>query len=257
MTGIPHDTSISMNSHDSEQRYSRHLSLDKMGEAGQAKLTAARVLVVGVGGLGCPLSLYLAASGVGTIGLVDDDRVSLSNLSRQILFETADIGRKKVEAAADRLSEMNEEVSLETHKVKLDASNAERLIADYDIIADGSDNVQTRMLVNARCHALNKPLISAAIHGWEGQLYRFDTASGSACYQCLYPIPPDENEMPTCAESGVLSPLAGLMGSWQAAETIKQIIGIGEAGILHRINLQIGQSKHAKIRKDNSCSVCS
>lgn len=246
-----------MTTHDTEQRYSRHLSLDNMGAAGQAKLAAARVLVIGVGGLGCPLSLYLATSGVGTLGLVDDDRVSLSNLSRQILFENADIGRKKVEAAADRLSEMNEEITLEPHATKLNNSNAEALISRYDIIADGSDNINTRLLVNATCHALGKPLISAAIHRWQGQLYRFDTADGSACYQCLYPTPPTQDEMPTCAESGVLSPLAGMMGSWQAVEVIKQIIGLGDKGILHRLNCQTGEAKQAKIQKDITCPVCS
>ena len=246
-----------MDNHDSQQRYARHLSLDKMGEAGQAKLAASRVLVVGVGGLGCPLSLYLAASGIGTIGLVDDDRVSLSNLNRQILFETADIGRKKVQAAADRLSEMNDDVKIEVHDQKIDNNNAAALIRQYDVIVDGSDNIETRLKVNVTCHALQKPLISAAIHGWEGQIYRFDTANGSACYKCLYPTPPHADEAPTCAESGVLSPLAGMIGSWQAAETIKHIVGIGETATLSRINLQSNEVKKAIIRKDNACIVCS
>lgn len=246
-----------MNSHDDEQRYSRHLSLKGIGEQGQKKLQHARVLVVGVGGLGCPLSLYLAASGIGTLGLIDPDRVALSNLGRQILFETADIGRLKTEAAADRLEELNPEIKLELHSTRLDASNAETLIAQYDVIADGSDNPDTRYLVNASCTKLGKPLISAAIHGWEGQIYRFDTTSGSACYQCLYPNPPLPHEVPKCSESGVLSPLAGMMGSWQAAETIKQILGLGETENLHRINLQNGELKTAKIHRDPACPVCS
>ncbi|MDG1287316.1 MAG: HesA/MoeB/ThiF family protein [Rickettsiales bacterium] len=246
-----------MNNHDNEQRYSRHLSLQGLGESGQAKLRQARVLVIGVGGLGCPLSLYLAASGVGILGLIDPDRVSLSNLNRQILFETADIGRLKTDAAADRLEELNPEIQTELHPFKLDAHNAEKMIAQYDVVADGSDNPETRYLVNATCHSLRKPLISAAIHGWEGQLYRFDTSSGSACYQCLYPDSPLKGETPTCAESGVLSPLAGMMGSWQAAETVKQIVNIGETSILHRIDLISGTSKQAKIQKDSACPVCS
>ncbi len=243
--------------HDDEQRYSRHLSLEEVGELGQARLTQARVLVIGVGGLGCPLSLYLAASGVGTIGLIDPDRVALSNLNRQILFETADIGRLKTEAAADRLEEFNPEIQTELHPFKLNNPNAEEIISQYDLVADGSDNPETRYLVNAICVKLKKPLISAAIHGWEGQLYRFDTANNSACYQCLYPDSPLKGETPTCAESGVLSPLAGMMGSWQAAETIKQILGIGKVGEFHRIDLMAGQSKQATIQKDSACPVCS
>ena len=243
--------------HETDQRYSRHLSLQGMGEVGQAKLAAARVLVVGVGGLGCPLSLYLAASGIGVIGLVDDDRVALSNLNRQILFETADIGRAKTQAAADRLDELNPDINTELHFTKLDASNAEQLIGAYDVVADGSDNVSTRYLVNQTCHKLGKPLISAAIHGWKGQVYRFDTAAGSACYQCLYPDPPLAHEVPKCSESGVLSPLAGLMGSWQAAEVIKQILGMGEAAMMHRLDLRDNQTNRAIIQRDVACSVCS
>lgn len=243
--------------HDEEQRYSRHFSLEGIGKEGQAKLAVARVLVIGVGGLGCPASLYLAASGVGTLGLVDDDRVSLSNLNRQTLFESADIGRKKVDAAYDRLSEMNDAVKIEKHAQKLDASNAESLISQYDVIADGSDNVATRLLVNRTCYQLRKPLVSAAIHGWEGQLYRFAMKESSACYQCLYPSPPHDDEMPTCAESGVFSPLAGMMGCWQAGETLKAILNIGSEGILQRIDLRSGEIKQAKITKEPACPVCS
>lgn len=243
--------------HDDEQRYSRHLTLDGIGETGQATLQQARVLVVGVGGLGCPVSLYLAASGIGTLGLVDHDRVALSNLNRQILFETADIGRLKTEAAKDRLEELNPDITLELHSQRLDETNATSLIRHYDVIVDGSDNPETRMRVNAVCVEWKKPLISAAIHAWEGQLYRFDTANGSACYHCLYADPPRRDETPSCAESGVLSPLAGMMGSWQAVETIKQILSIGQSGILHRIDLRSGQSKQSRIGKDLHCPTCS
>ena len=243
--------------HEQEQRYSRHLSLEHIGEEGQQKLAQARVLVIGVGGLGCPASLYLTASGIGTLGLVDDDRVALSNLNRQILFETADVGRLKTQAAADRLEELNPDIKLELHSTRLTLENAQKLIESYDIILDGSDNLETRYRVNATCHRLKKPLISAAIHGWEGQLYRFDTAAGTACYQCLYPAPPHADEVPTCSESGILSPLAGLMGSWQAAEAIKAILGLNLAENFYRLNLLTNHVRHSTIGRDSQCECCS
>lgn len=246
-----------MDAHSLEQRYSRHLSLPEIGEAGQTKLANAKVLVIGVGGLGCPLSLYLAASGIGTLGLVDDDRVSLSNLNRQILFETADVGRLKTEAARDRLEELNPDIHLKLNATKLTQNNAEAFMQDYDLIVDGSDNVETRYTVNQFSRTLGKPLISAAIHGWEGQLYHFDQKPESPCYQCLYPDPPLPEETPTCAESGVLSPLAGLMGCWQAAEVIKSILGLGIPNHLQRINLLTHKINSTTLTKDSHCALCS
>ncbi len=243
--------------HDDEQRFSRHYSLESFGADGVAKLAAAKVLLVGLGGLGCPAALYLTASGVGTLGLVDDDRVTLSNLNRQILYETADIGRPKLQAARDSLLDLNPDVQIHVHETKLSSQNAADLMADYDIIMDGSDNIATRYAVNQAAWSAKKPLISAAIHGWQGQLYRFDATEKSACYACLYPTPPFQDEMPTCAESGVFSPLAGMMGCWQAAEIIKSILGLGSDNQLIRVNLRTNQTDLAQIQKDSACKVCS
>jgi adenylyltransferase/sulfurtransferase len=245
-----------MHQHDLDQRYSRHLSLPEIGEEGQQQLKKTRVLIIGLGGLGCPLSLYLTASGIGHLGLVDDDRVSLSNLNRQILYETADINRPKTEAARDRLEELNPEITLKRHPTRLNKQNGAGLIADYDIICDGSDNAETRYLVNRLCHEARKPLISAAIHGWKGQLYSFHTAQDSTCYQCLFPDPPLPEETPNCADSGVLSPLAGMMGCWQASEVVKLAVGLSKPGKMWRVDMLKNDFSCSYISKDPSCEVC-
>jgi adenylyltransferase/sulfurtransferase len=217
------------------ERYARHLVLRQVGGPGQARIRAARVLVIGAGGLGSPLALYLAAAGVGTIGLIDDDTVSLSNLQRQILFRTADVGRAKVEAGAAALGALNPGVAVETHALRLTAQNAAALFAGYDIIADGSDNFETRFLVNDTAFAARKTLVSAAVTEFEGQLATFKAHDGvSPCYRCLFPSPPPPGTVPSCSEAGVLGAAAGVMGSLQALEVLKEIAGFG-AGLAGRL----------------------
>ena len=211
------------------ERYARHLALREVGGPGQAKIRKARVLVIGAGGLGSPMALYLAAAGIGTLGLVDDDAVSLSNLQRQILFKTDDVGVPKTEAAARALGALNPGVTIETHAVRLSAENAKDLIGAYDIIADGSDNFETRFLVNDTCSALKKTLVFAAVTEFEGQLATFKPHAGAyPCYRCLNPAPPPPGTIPNCSEIGVLGAAAGVMGSLAALEVLKEVAGIGE-----------------------------
>jgi len=244
--------------HDEQQRYARHLSLDGFGEAGQAALSRSKILLVGMGGLGCPAALYLASSGVGTLGLADDDRVALSNLGRQILYETADIGRYKVDAAHDRLSELNPEITLQRHRVRLSGEAGEELLEAYDLVIDGSDNVATRFWLNQQAHQRRKPLVTAAIHGWKGQIMAFaNHAGGGPCYRCVYPAPPHEAEMPKCSESGVFAPLAGMMGSWQAALALQWVLGTQHAfGHLWQVDLRGGRLHQTAITPDPACAVC-
>ena len=209
-------------------RYARHIVLHEIGGPGQQKLKAARVLVIGAGGLGSPAIQYLVAAGVGAIGVVDDDEVSLSNLQRQVLHSTGDVGRPKVESAADAVARINPNVTLVGHPVRLDEGNAESLLADYDLVLDGCDNFPTRYLVNRVAAAARKPLVSAAIGRWEGQLSVFRPWAGGPCYQCVFPEAPAPGLVPACAEAGVLGALAGVMGSMQAAEAVKVITGAGE-----------------------------
>ncbi len=241
--------------HDEAVRYARTLSLPQIGEEGQAVLSRSKVLIVGAGGLGSPLALYLAAAGVGTLGVVDADRVALSNLNRQILFETGDIGRAKVESAVDTLHHLNPEVTVVPHALRLDAQNAAELVGDYDIVADGSDNIATRYAVNDACLQACKTLVSAAVIGFEGQLYTFKPHTDAAlpCYRCLYPTPPAN--MPTCAESGVLGSVAGILGSWQATEVIKELLGIGVslAGSMQVINALKGECRKVRLPRDPAC----
>jgi molybdopterin-synthase adenylyltransferase len=212
------------------ERYARHLVLREVGGPGQAKIRAARVLVIGAGGLGSPLTLYLAAAGVGTLGLVDDDAVSLSNLQRQILFKTADVGQGKTEAAAKALTALNPGVKIEPHAVRLTAQNAKSLIGGYGIVADGSDNFETRFLVNDTCVALKKTLVFAAVTEFEGQLATFKPHAGDyPCYRCLNPAPPPPGAIANCSEIGVLGAAAGVVGSLAALEVLKEIAGIGES----------------------------
>jgi molybdopterin-synthase adenylyltransferase len=236
-------------------RYARHLVLRQIGGPGQAKIRAARVLVVGAGGLGSPLSLYLAAAGVGTLGLVDDDQVSLSNLQRQILFRYCDIGRSKTEAAAETLTALNDGVRVEPHALRLTAGNAMALIDRYDIVADGSDNFATRFLLGDACYFAGKTLVSAAVTEFEGQL---STYKGKPCYRCLFAAPPPPGTVPSCSETGVLGAAAGVMGSLQALEVLKEITGAG-TGLAGKLLLYDGLSarfRTVKLDPDPACPLC-
>jgi len=237
-------------------RYARHLVLREVGGVGQAKIRAARVLMVGAGGLGSPCALYLAAAGVGTIGLVDDDAVSLSNLQRQILFRTADVGRAKVEAGAAALTALNPGVDVQVHQMRVSADNAAALVADYDIVADGSDNFATRFLLNDVCFAAQKPLVSAAVTEFEGHVGVY--APGGPCYRCLFPAPPPEGSVPSCSETGVLGAMAGVMGSLQALEVLRLAAGIGEAasGKLYVFDALRANFRTIALARDPSCPLC-
>jgi adenylyltransferase/sulfurtransferase len=216
--------------HDQEQRYARQISLPEIGMIGQHKLMNAKVLVIGAGGLGSPLLLYLASAGVGEIGIVDDDRVEISNLGRQIIYETADVGRPKAESAKDALVDINPDIRVTVHHLRL-AEDTKAIITHYDIVADGTDNFATRYLVADACNAAEKPLISAAILGWNGQISTFMPYAGRAhpCYRCWHPEPNGGAQDVTCSASGVLGSAAGIVGSWQATEVIKTILNVGES----------------------------
>ena len=207
-------------------RYARHLALGEIGAAGQQRLAASAVLVVGAGGLGSPAALYLAAAGVGTLGIIDHDRVEISNLQRQILFATSDVGASKAQAARSRLVALNPDLRVIAHEARLDGNNVMQLFAAYDVIIDGTDRLATRYLVNDACVLLGKPLVSAAIHRFEGQALTY-LPGKSPCYRCLYPQSPDDL-VPNCAQAGVLGVLPGVMGSLQATEALKVLLGIGE-----------------------------
>jgi adenylyltransferase/sulfurtransferase len=240
------------------ERYARHLVLRQIGGPGQARIRAARVLVIGAGGLGSPLALYLAAAGVGTIGLVDDDTVSLSNLQRQILYRTADVGRPKVEAGAAALAALNPGTVVEAHPVRLTADNAAGLFAAYDIIADGSDNFATRFLVNDTAFAAAKTLVSAAVTEFDGQLATYKAHDGvSPCYRCLFPAPPPPGTVGNCSETGVLGAAAGVMGSLQALEVLKEITGIGQgmAGRLLIYDALSARFRTITVPRDPGCSL--
>ena len=246
-------------------RYKRHLILPEVGPEGQKKLLNAKVLCIGAGGLGCPISLYLAAAGVGTIGLADVDVVSPSNLQRQILFGTKDIGEPKVEAAARRLKDLNPDVKLIEHKTIVNSSNVMDLIKDYDIIIDGTDNFPTRYCVNDACVLQKKPNVYGSIFRFEGMVTVFaphlknpDTGEHGPCYRCMYPEPPDPGSVPSCAEGGVLGVICGSIGSLQANETIKLILGLGRPAIGRLITysaLDI-EFRTFKVRRDPTCPVC-
>src|SRR5271167_3044990 len=222
-------------SKDEVLRYSRHLIMPEVGMDGQLKLKQAKVLCIGTGGLGAPLGLYLAAGGVGRIGLVDFDSVDFTNLQRQVLFRTTDVGRPKIEAAADHLRNLNPEIQIDTFETRLTSENALDLFKDYDIIVDGTDNFPTRYLVNDACVLLGKPNVYGSIFRFEGQITIFG-APGGPCYRCLYPEPPPPGLVPSCAEGGVLGVLPGIVGTIQAAETLKLIIGSG-VGLTGRLLL--------------------
>ena len=222
------------------ERYARHIVLREVGGPGQAKLKAARVLVIGAGGLGAPVLLYLAAAGCGAIGVVDDDTVSLSNLQRQVIFSTDDIGIRKVDGAEAAIARLNPHVQIETHMTRLDASNALDLIAQYDIVADGSDNFATRYLVSDACYFAKKPLVTAAVGTFDGSLTtlraheRRADGTRNPTYRCLFPEPPPPGTVPACAEVGILGALPGVLGSMMAMEVIREIVGFGE-GLVGRL----------------------
>ena len=240
-------------------RYARHLVLREVGGPGQAKIRKARVLMVGAGGLGSPAALYLAAAGVGTLGLVDDDAVSLSNLQRQILFRTADIGRPKVEAGGEALKALNPGVQIESHKMRVTAANVMALIAGYDVIADGSDNFPTRFLLNDACFFAKKPLVSAAVTEFEGQLATYKGHEpGCPCYRCLFAAPPPPGTVPNCSETGVLGAAAGVMGALQGLEVLKQVAGLGTglAGKILMYKALTTEFRTARLPKDPACPLC-
>lgn len=244
-------------SHDERRRYARHLVLPHVGEEGQLRLGRARVLVVGAGGLGSPAALYLAAAGVGTLGLVEFDRVELSNLQRQILHGTGDTGRPKIESAADTLREVNPLVRIEPYPVRLSSTNALDILARYDVVVDGSDNFPTRYLVNDACVMLGIPLVYGSILRWEGQVSLFG-APGGPCYRCIFRDPPPPELVATCAEAGVFGALPGVIGSVQAMEAIKMILGAGESlsGRLQLFDALAGRWREVTVPRDPACPVC-
>lgn len=240
-------------------RYARHLVLREVGGTGVARIRAAKVLVVGAGGLGSPLALYLAAAGIGRLGLVDDDAVSLSNLQRQILFRTADVGRTKVEAGSEVLKALNPGVQIDCHHTRITAANAMELIGPYDIVADGSDNFATRFLVNDACFFARKTLVSAAVTEFEGQLATYKGYEpGLPCYRCLFLSPPPPGTVPNCSETGVLGAAAGVMGSLQALEVIKEAAGLGTglAGKVLTYKALKAEFRTARLPKDPGCALC-
>jgi len=240
------------------RRYARHFVLPEVGEEGQAKLRAARVLLVGVGGLGSPLALYLAAAGVGTLGLVDDDRVEESNLQRQILYGTADVGRPKLAAAAARLRDANPLVAVVPHAERFAAGNALSLVESYDVIADGTDNFPTRYLVNDACVFAGKPNVFGSVQRFEGQVGVFWAERGP-CYRCLFSEPPPPGLVPSCAEAGVLGVLPGIVGALQAAEVIKLILGVGNPLIGRLLTFDALRMRFREVRvpKADDCALCS
>jgi molybdopterin/thiamine biosynthesis adenylyltransferase len=254
MTALPDMTELQI------RRYARHIVLAEIGGTGQARLIAAKVLVIGAGGLGAPLLQYLAAAGVGNLGVIDDDQVDLSNLQRQVIHRTADIGTAKVESARRALAEINPEVTVHAHRERLTAANAEKIIAGYDIVADGSDNFATRYLVNDSCFRLKKTLVSAAILRFDGQIstYKAFEGAGHPCLRCIFPAAPSEDAVPSCAQAGVLGALAGTMGSMQATEVVKEILGVGRSlsGRLVMYDALAGSFDEMAIAKRADCPTC-
>jgi molybdopterin/thiamine biosynthesis adenylyltransferase len=237
---------------DQQRRYARQIMLPEIGEAGQETLRRAKVLVIGAGGLGSPLISYLAAAGIGRLGIIDDDRVELSNLARQILHETGDIGRLKVESAADRAHELNPDIEVDTYSFAFGGDHA-HLVSEYDIVADGSDNFATRFAVNDACLAWKKPLVSAAIGGWEGQV--MTVMPGGPCYRCL--VHPQAPEANNCRETGVVGPLAGVIGSMQALEVLRVLLG--KSALADKLAVFDGKTNDQRLvgrKRDEDCPAC-
>ena len=243
------------------ERYARHLILDEIGEDGQARLLASRVLVIGAGGLGAPMLMYLAASGIGTLGIVDDDAVGLSNLQRQIIHTTPRLGRPKVESAAAAIRALNPETRVDLHPERLNTANVDRLVRDYDLVADGSDNFATRYLVNDACIRAGVPLVSGALLRFEGQLSTFKPHAGPAhpCYRCLFPEAPAPGSTPRCEEAGILGAVAGVIGTLQATEVVKEILELGTSLSGTLLLYQALDSSFYRIRipRDPHCPSCS
>jgi molybdopterin/thiamine biosynthesis adenylyltransferase len=241
-------------------RYSRHILLPEVGGTGQARLRAARVLVVGAGGLGSPLLLYLAAAGVGTLGIIDHDTVELSNLQRQIAHGSDDLGRAKTESAAAAARRINPEITVEQHRTRLGPANVAELVAAYDLVCDGTDNFTTRFLVADACVAARRTLVSAAVLRFEGQLATFKPHAGPdlPCYRCLYPVPPPPDLVPSCSEAGVLGAVTGVMGTLQATEVLKELLGIGEslAGRLLIWDALAMRFRTIRLHRDPACPCC-
>ncbi len=242
------------------RRYSRHILLEEVGAIGQSRLRSARVLLVGAGGLGSPLALYLAAAGIGTLGIIDDDRLELSNLQRQVAHVTARIGRNKADSAAETIRALNPEVKVEIHARRLDAAWAWENVPKYDLVCDGTDNFATRFLLGDACHLLGRPLVSAAVLRFEGQLSVFKSHLGAPhpCHRCLHPEPPPEGLVPTCSEAGVLGAVTGVMGTLQATEVLKVILGIGEdlSGRLLLWDALDARFRTVKLKRDPACALC-
>lgn len=246
---------LSMNE---RRRYSRHIMLPEIGAVGQEKLKAARVLCLGAGGLGSPAALYLAAAGVGTIGIVDDDAVALSNLHRQLLHGTNDVGRQKTESARDRLQEVNPEVDIRLHACRFTSLNASEILADYDVLVDGTDNFATRYLSNDATVLARKPNVYGSIFRFDGQTTVFAPHLGGPCYRCLFPEPPPPGAVPSCAEAGVLGVLPGIVGTMQATEALKLILGIGEPLIGRLVHFDALKMKFREfnLKRDPDCPIC-
>jgi len=238
------------------RRYSRHLILPEVGGSGQRKLLSSKVLIVGAGGLGSPAALYLAAAGVGTLGVVDFDTVDLSNLQRQILHHMHDLGRPKVQSAVDTIADLNPDVKVVPYQEALSSGNVRTIFSEYDVIVNGSDNFPTRYLANDACVFLKKPLVDGSIFKFEGQATVF--LPGHGCYRCLYPAPPPPGVVPSCAEAGVLGVICGVIASIQGVETIKLLLGLGEslAGRLVFFDALGMEFRHVKYRRDPECPVC-
>lgn len=241
------------------ERYARHIVLREIGGPGQNKLLNAKLLCIGAGGLGSPALLYLAAAGVGTLGIVDDDYVSLSNLQRQVLHETEAIGSLKTASAKRALARVNPNVLVVEHPERLEASNVDEVFSGYDLVLDGTDNFITRYLINKACVRAGIPLISAAMSQWEGQISLYDPKNGGPCYQCVFPEAPAEGLAPNCAQAGVMGALAGVMGSMMAGEAIKQITGAGQVlrGEILIYDSLFGESRKLKTSPRKDCPICS
>lgn len=241
-------------------RYARHLILDEVGDDGQEKLLAARVLVVGAGGLGSPMLQYLAAAGIGTLGIVDDDHVEISNLQRQVIHDTAQIGAAKVESARQSIARINPDVKVEIWRERLGAGNALDIIGRYDVVADGTDNFATRFLINDACYLARRILVSAALLRFDGQLSVFKAHLGAPhpCYRCLFPEPPPADLIPRCEEAGILGAVAGVVGTLQAAEVLKEVLGLGDSlsGSLLVYDALSTNFRKIKLRRDDACPLC-
>lgn len=240
------------------ERYARHIILREIGGAGQQRLKSARVLCIGAGGLGAPALLYLAAAGVGRIGIVDDDSVDLSNLQRQIIHHTDDVGTPKIASAADKIRAINPHVHVDLHQMRLDAETIDAVVNDYDLVLDGTDNFETRYLVNRASVDAAVPLVSAAIAQWEGQISVFDPGRGAPCYACVFPEPPAPGLVPSCAEAGVMGALAGVLGSMMAVEAIKVITGAGQAltGRMMVYDALWGEHRVLETARRADCAIC-